>query len=132
MRTRTLSLFVLCLLAGLAFAASAKEFCFDFGEWRVDRSSGTGTWDFGDQCDDGTSNVWSVSGTIDKTGKKEYDLDLTATNPRDSDPHCGAQCGESYTFTGHFSHKTGSGTFIHHTCAGPVSGPWAGIKHRCQ
>jgi hypothetical protein len=132
MRTRTLSLFVLCLLAGLAFAASAKEFCFTGGgEFKVDRNSGNGTVDFGDQCDDGTKNVWNVTGTIEKTGRKKYDVNLTCTNPRDGDQHCGAQCGESFTFTGHFDRKNGGGTVIH-SCDGTDSFPWVGKKHRCR
>jgi hypothetical protein len=137
MRTRAVSLFVVCQLAGLAFAASAKDFCFfdSFGfRWKVDRRSGTGTVNLGPRCGAG-DNIWSVSGTITKTGRKQYDVDLTATNPFE----CPAECEDSFDVSGHFSRKNGSGTWsadVYEECGnaggGTVELPLTLKKHRCD
>lgn len=134
MRTTALSLLFVSLSIGLPFPASANAFCFidNFGfEWNVHRRSGKGTADGGTRC--GTdSNIWTVGGTVTKTGRKEYDVNLTATNPFE----CEVECEDSFTVTGHFSRKNGSGNWsadIFEICGGPqtVSLPWTAIKHTC-
>jgi hypothetical protein len=133
MRTRTVSLFVLCLSAGLVSAASATGFCFrdKFGfEWNVDRRSGTGTVEVG-TCG-ATPIIWSVSGTITKTARREYDVDLTAT---DSHGEC-ESCVGSIIYTGHFSRRRGSGSWVadvYDTCPGGTdTGNWTARKHSCS
>jgi hypothetical protein len=133
MNTRTLPLFVLSLLVGLVFAASAsaKRFCFGSDEfrWNVDRRSGTGTARWG-VCPDGTPDIWSVSGTIEKTARKEYDVNLTATPSQ-----CSNLCYEWINYTGHFSGKSGSGVELIHfsdACYGETyTDTWTGTKERC-
>jgi hypothetical protein len=49
-----------------------------------------------------------VSGTITKTGRKQYDVDLTATNPFEC-PNL--ECEDSFNVSGHFIRKNGSGTW---------------------
>jgi hypothetical protein len=133
MKTGTLSLFVLCLSAGFVSAASAKNLCFDtLGlEWNVDRRSGTGTFEPGPEaCGGGPHSPWSVSGTIEKTARKEYDVNLTAADSQECDV-----CISSYTITGHFSGRRGSGSWVaerYDTCGGGTdTGTWTARKHRC-
>ena len=125
------------LLAGFAFPASAKDFCFfdSFGfRWKVDRRSGTGTVNLGPRCGN-ADNVWSVSGTIRKTAKKEFDVNLTATNPFE----CQAECEDSFAVSGQFSRKKASGTWsadVYEECGnaggGTVEVPWTATKHKCE
>ena len=69
---------------------------------------------------------------MEKTGRKQYDVDLTATNPLE----CPGECLESVTLTGHFSRKNGTGSWFANltdNCGGGTVdlGPWIAQKQAC-
>jgi len=135
MTIRGLSLFVAGFVVGsLALAGSARAFCFNdnFGfDWDVDRHTGTGTATLVDPCGPGTTETWDVSGTVTKTGRRERDVNLTATNASS----CVFECEPSFTVTGHFSRKHGSGTWfadVLEPCVpDTLTLPWEATKHKC-